>query len=548
MCWYSLRLFLYLEKSILFPLFLLGIFLLGFFMEFISNKIFSFIRNYFYVCLYTLIYICYILPYFREIQFFHYIYIGMMSIRFLFFSLFRYQFFHFVQYISDFTILSIIIYYYFQEIHFAFFIIIMYIVLSLINYSISKVNFSKFFASMILNIIGMITIFKIIENKNMEKIEENIKKLKKMEEIEKNENKNTGNKYMNDRKFLNNNSILDMYWDKNFENFKIEPIKYQNSFCVRLKKYLDDYLKEKSKPNKKSIIFSLQNDLKNISLKDIKRQLEINYKDSLIDDEIYITKWESSICEKYIKNFLLFENNDSKDLYQPYSVHANNYITIFISGFLTEDKNSFAECFKNYSFKDNKKSDYYFFLWPSCGGIDSEKNIFDIIFQSISLINGIGCKFEEAYKNAEIAGKILSDIIGTNYSDAEIKINLVGHSLGARVVYKCLEYFSENYRDMKTKINDVILLAGATTIDDNKLIKIANEFVKGRFVHCFNKNDRALFISQPFSDSPIGLRKIKNDYKIENYETDLGHTDYCCNLDFILCNVNEMRNESISFY
>ena len=91
-------------------------------------------------------------------------------------------------------------------------------------------------------------------------------------------------------------------------------------------------------------------------------------------------------------------------------------------------------------------------------------------------------------------------------------------------------------------------MAGATTIDDNKLIRIANEFVKGRFIHCFNKNDSALFISQPFSDSPIGLRKIDKDYKIENYETDLEHTDYCSNLDFILSNVNIMRKKSISFF
>ena len=37
-------------------------------------------------------------------------------------------------------------------------------------------------------------------------------------------------------------------------------------------------------------------------------------------------------------------------------------VTIFIGGFLTADKNSFAEEFKNYSFKGNGKSDYYFYL------------------------------------------------------------------------------------------------------------------------------------------------------------------------------------------
>ena len=56
-----------------------------------------------------------------------------------------------------------------------------------------------------------------------------------------------------------------------------------------------------------------------------------------------------------------------------------------------------------------------FFLWPSCGGIDSDTSIIDLITQSLSLFNGIGCKFEEAYKNAEIAGEILSSINGCKF-------------------------------------------------------------------------------------------------------------------------------------
>ena len=214
---------------------------------------------------------------------------------------------------------------------------------------------------------------------------------------------------------------------------------------------------------------------------------------------------------------------------------------------MTEDKNSFAECYEKYFFRDNKKSDYYFFLWPSCGGIDSDTSIINLITQSLDLFNGIGCKFEEAYKNAEIAGEILSSIIGCESFFGNAKINLVGHSLGCRVIHKCLEHFSNKFGDKEKTINDVILLAGATSINDFQFNKIVNKYVNGRFIHCFNKNDSALFISQPFSDSPIGLRKIDADSKIENYETDLGHTNYCDNLNYILLNVNKMRKESISF-
>ena len=65
-------------------------------------------------------------------------------------------------------------------------------------------------------------------------------------------------------------------------------------------------------------------------------------------------------------------------------------------------------------------------------------------------------------------------------------------------------------------------MAGAITIYKYELREIIKNFVRGRFIHCFNKNDFTLFISQPFSHSPIGLGEIWNyDCKIENYETDL---------------------------
>ena len=155
----------------------------------------------------------------------------------------------------------------------------------------------------------------------------------------------------------------------------------------------------------------------------------------------------------------------------------------------------------------------------------------------------IDSDFEEAYNNAIIAGEILSDIIGSQKFFGA-KINLVGHSLGCRVIYYCLRNFSENYKTQTETINDVIFLAGATTIDKYNLRYIVDKFVGGRFIHCFNKYDSALFVSQPFSDSPIGLNEIWNyDSKIENYETDLEHTDYCCNLDKILEKIEEKRDK-----
>ena len=144
-------------------------------------------------------------------------------------------------------------------------------------------------------------------------------------------------------------------------------------------------------------------------------------------------------------------------------------------------------------------------------------------------MNGIGCKFEEAYNNALIAGNILAFIIQSKKFFGEAKINLVGHSLGCRVIYKCLNCLKDNYENMEKIINDVILLAGATTMYDIEFNQIVEDYVNGRFIHCFNPNDTALFISQPFSKAPIGIREIYSRNKIENYETDLEHTNYCNN-------------------
>ena len=102
-------------------------------------------------------------------------------------------------------------------------------------------------------------------------------------------------------------------------------------------------------------------------------------------------------------------------------------VTIFVSGFLTVDKNSFAEEFKNYSFKGNGKSDYYFYLWPS-GTQDFDKNITEIIDENINTFNGFGFNFEEPYNDAIIPGEILSDItVSQKFFGSKI-INLVGHS------------------------------------------------------------------------------------------------------------------------
>lgn len=548
MGWYSFQLFLYLgkkqfiDKIYLFAFFLFSIFLLGFSVEFLFNSfIFKYIRNHFNICLYSIIYFCYILPYFIEIYSYHFIYFIMILFRFISFFLFKYKKIHFIQYISDYTILALLVTLFFQKWGYVGIIITVYCIKSIVECLVMRNNLSMYCKNMILNLISMLILFTFLKKIEIIKERKIIEKSKKNNDI--------NSKYSSFSNYNPSSDISDIIF---IENQKKEPIKFDELDCLlRLKENLFDY-KNKEKESEYYSKLPKNNSLENtfeyyqifqclekIKEDDIKKKLKENYEESLIDDEKYILEWNDKICQKYLNKFVLFKLNKI--------TYNNNLVTIFISGFLTEDKNSFAECYEKYFFKDNFKSNYYCFLWPSCGGIDSDTSIFSLIAQSINLLDGIGCKFEEAYKNAEIAGEILSNIIGCKKFFGNAQINLVGHSLGCRVIHKCLEHFSQNFSDMDTTIKDVILLAGATSINDFRFNIIVNEFVNGRFIHCFNKKDNALFISQPFSDCPIGLRKIDGDNKIENYETDLEHTNYCDNLGFILTNVNKMRKKSISF-
>ena len=376
--------------------------------------------------------------------------------------------------------------------------------------------------------------------------------------------------YKNDNKYFHKNSIPSNKIDENsciyklkkrLENYINKPTEFSNK---------KKYKKNKPKVDKADEFYYIDKILKIAGVEnkknDIIERLKNNYDLSLIEDDEYKPDWNDDIKEKYLSKFVLYSldlsgifkyfnrnryNDDIHLLLERLELEVENkepnknMVTIFISGFLTANKNSFAQGFKNYSFKANGKSDYYFYSWPSCASPDFDKNIFEIIEESINTLNGIGCNFEEAYNNAIIVGEILSDIIGSQKFFGA-KINLVGHSLGCRVIYYCLKYFSQNYKTLTETINDVIFLAGATTINEYELRNIVEKFVGGRFIHCFNKNDSALFISKPFSDSPIGLGEIWNyNSKIENYETDLEHTDYCCNLDKILEKIKEIGNKEL---
>jgi len=380
--WYSFQLFLYLDKklimnkSYLFALFLLGIFLLGFFAESILNKIiFKYIRNYFYICLYSLIYFCYILPYFKEEYSLHIIYFLMMSFRLVRFLLFTYEQINSLQYISDCTILALLATLFYKKWEYVGVIIAIYIIFSLLECLIMRNDLSKKCKENILNLLSMLCLCIYLIN-----LEPKIEKEAEIDEERKILRKHKNKKDKDSSGFTIYDTCSDLYisdfYFQYFNNIKKEPIKFDGFNCLlELKKNLTNYKKKNSELYSKIPKYNLAKTyeynfifdrIENIiKQNNIEQKLKKNYEESLIDDEKYMIKWNSNICEKYLEKFFLFALNEMKlnDLFgdsdrsknydknsyfdvKPYVEPDNNLVTIFISGFLTEDKNIFLEIIK----------------------------------------------------------------------------------------------------------------------------------------------------------------------------------------------------------
>ncbi|WP_157824455.1 DUF726 domain-containing protein [Moritella sp. Urea-trap-13] len=108
------------------------------------------------------------------------------------------------------------------------------------------------------------------------------------------------------------------------------------------------------------------------------------------------------------------------------------------------------------------------------------------------------------------------------------KFNLVGHSLGCRVIYYALEALSS--KDKKY-INDVILLGGAVGRNDKDGWEKALTSVDGKIYNCHTNQDKVLSViyktanaglSDPIGISPIEitnskLRNINCDYLVDSH-------------------------------
>ncbi|XP_074264400.1 transmembrane and coiled-coil domain-containing protein STS1-like isoform X2 [Silene latifolia] len=139
----------------------------------------------------------------------------------------------------------------------------------------------------------------------------------------------------------------------------------------------------------------------------------------------------------------------------------------------------------------------------------------------------IDSKWAIAVDRSDKAGKLLAEVL-LNGLQGNRPVTLVGYSLGARVIFKCLQYLSET--EQANLVERVVLLGAPIPIKDENW-EAARKIVAGRFVNVFSRNDWILGIAFRASLLTKGLAGIQEvDVPgIENVDaTDIieGHSSY----------------------
>ncbi|KAH9610260.1 hypothetical protein KSS87_020386 [Heliosperma pusillum] len=145
----------------------------------------------------------------------------------------------------------------------------------------------------------------------------------------------------------------------------------------------------------------------------------------------------------------------------------------------------------------------------------------------LAITDFIDSKWTIAVNRSDKAGKLLAEILLKGLQGNR-PVTLVGYSLGARVIFKCLQYLSKT--EQANLVERVVLLGAPIPIKDENW-EAVRKIVAGRFVNVFSRNDWILGIAFRASLLSKGLAGIQEvDVPgIENVDaTDIieGHSSY----------------------
>ncbi|XP_055805055.1 uncharacterized protein LOC129873892 [Solanum dulcamara] len=146
----------------------------------------------------------------------------------------------------------------------------------------------------------------------------------------------------------------------------------------------------------------------------------------------------------------------------------------------------------------------------------------------LAMTDFIDSKWAIAVDRSDKAGKLLAEVLQKGLQGNR-PVTLVGFSLGARVIFKCLQILSES--ENNSGLVERVVLLGAPIAIKNMNWKAARKVVAGRFVNAYATNDWMLGIAFRASLLTRGLAGIQPvDFPgIENIDvTELidGHSSY----------------------
>lgn len=127
----------------------------------------------------------------------------------------------------------------------------------------------------------------------------------------------------------------------------------------------------------------------------------------------------------------------------------------------------------------------------------------------------IDSKWAVAVDRSDKAGKLLAEVLMKGLQ-GDRPVTLVGFSLGARVIFKCLQCLAET-GDNAGFVESVVLLGGPISIKDEKW-EDGRKMVAGRFVNAYSTNDwmlgvafRASLLSEGLAGiQPVNISGIQN--------------------------------------
>lgn len=216
---------------------------------------------------------------------------------------------------------------------------------------------------------------------------------------------------------------------------------------------------------------------------------------------------------------------------------ANVFIHGYSAGHDIEDRYALGKCIPS----SLHNCINIFAFWPS-GHWSHFDKLSDSSVPAIARFNllaGVGAAvlnraahFKASRHRAEVMGKMLIsqlEIYLIKQHPYVSKINLVGHSLGGRVVVSALFNILNNQAFHGLEIGDVLLMAAAAELSGNEARAIRKR-TNCKIYNAYSKHDEVLRLN--FGENSAGRRPVANckNVRMESF----GHTDYWPRLEQVL--------------